>query len=132
MPAPLPPGRRRSHHRHILVAIGALLVYLWYRAPVLDVEEVEEHSVEAMITCQDELAQRMRSKVVALADWEPEMVAYLGGSAYHVRSYVDAGPDTLHLRRIEYECRATRRGDTDMRITSQTAWEGKGQSPGQE
>jgi hypothetical protein len=62
-------------------------------------------------------ACRMRAKFVALADWESETVAYLGGSAYHVRSYVDAGPDTLQVRRIEYECRASRRGDADWRIT---------------
>jgi hypothetical protein len=89
---------------------------------------VEEHSIEAMIACQDELAQRMRSKVVALADWEPEMVAYLGGSAYHVRSYVDAGPDTLHLRRIEYECRVMRRGDAEWRVDKLRAGEGKNSS----
>jgi hypothetical protein len=124
MPAPLPLARRRSYHRHILVAIAALLVYLWYSAPVVDPEEVEEHSIEAMISCQNELAQRMRSKVVALADWEPEMVAYLDGSAYHVRSYVEAGPDTLHLRRIEYECRAKLRSETDWRIDAMCTWKG--------
>jgi hypothetical protein len=71
-------------------------------------------------------ACRMRAKFVALADWEPEMVAYLGGSAYHVRSYVDAGPDTLQLRRIQYECRATRRGYTDWRIDELRASEPAG------
>jgi hypothetical protein len=80
-----------------------------------------------MITCQDVLAQRMRSKVVAMADWEPEMTAYLGGSAYQVWSYVDVGPDTLNLRRIEYECRATRRGETGWRIHDLHAWEEEGQ-----
>jgi hypothetical protein len=104
----------------VLLAAITLLLLLFYdfSRSTPSPEEQDERAIEAMIACQDEMGRRLRLAMVALADWEPGMVAHLGGDRYRVDSYVDAGPDTLQLRRIHYTCAATRMDEDEWRITT--------------
>lgn len=55
---------------------------------------------------------------MALADWEPGMVAHLGGDRFRVDSYVDELRGEAVVRRIHCTCAGVRINEDEWRITT--------------
>lgn len=95
-----------------------LLLLIYCNRTELSPEDQDELAIEAMVACQDELGRRLRLPMIALADWEPDMVSHLGGDRYRVDSYVDEVRGEEAVRRIHYTCSAVRIGEDEWRINT--------------